>query len=190
MNRQSDSVADLIDRHRPRLLECVGRRLPPALAARLSPEDILQDVYFEVRREYERAGEPLPADREFVCLYQTVRDCLAAAWRSATAQKRDLRQDEAIIDLSSCGFAPIDTATGPGTAVGRADLNRCVHEVLDTLKPEYREILMMHGLDQLTLREVGDVLGISENNAGVRYWRAARAFRNAWRERHPEDSRS
>lgn len=189
MSKQSDRVADLLDRHRQRLLACIVRRITPALAARLSPDDILQDAYCETRREYDRSGQLPDADQEFACLYRTARDCLATAWRSATAQKRDFRQDEAIIDLSSCGFAPIDTATGPGTAAGRADLNRCVHEVLDSLKPEYREILMMHGLDQLSLSEVGDVLGISENNAGVRYWRATKAFRDAWRERFPEEAR-
>jgi RNA polymerase sigma factor (sigma-70 family) len=179
-------LATLFATHRARLLACVERRLQPALRARASADDMLQDAYLSAKRDYDLHGKLPPPGSEFPWLFRTVLDCIADAWRRATAGLRDVRMDQGRIDLSSFGLAPIDTGTGPATASERAEMNGAVHEVMDGLKPEYREVLLLHGLDGLTLRETGELLGITENNAGVRYARAAQAFKQSWQGRFPD----
>jgi RNA polymerase sigma factor (sigma-70 family) len=188
MAETADPIASLLERHRERLLVCVGRRLAPGLRARCSAEDIVQEAWCEARRDHARTGQLPEPGAEFVWIYRKALDCLSAAWRHATAKRRDVRQDDDLIDCSSFGPVPADTATGPVTAARRAELNRAVHEILGGLKPEYREVMLLHGLDQLSLGETATLLGITETNAGVRYWRAVRAFKALWAEHHPDGS--
>jgi RNA polymerase sigma factor (sigma-70 family) len=178
-------IASLLVAHRPRLLACIQRRMQPGLKARLGAEDVLHEAYLAARRDFERNGRLPDVDAEFPWLFRAALDCIAEGWRRATAGRRDVRQDQALIDLSSLGFAPLDTGTGPVTASERIELNVAVHGAMAELKPEQREVLLLHGLDGLTLRETAQLLDITESNAGVRYVRAVQAFRRVWEERHP-----
>jgi RNA polymerase sigma-70 factor (ECF subfamily) len=177
-------VAALLEEHRPRLLACIARRMPPDLGARASPEDLLQDTYQAAVRDYDRflTGPPVAP---FVWLYRQAMDCVHAAWRAATAARRDVRREDWQPDLSSLGLVPVETATGPLSAAQRAEVSRAVHEVLDGLDPKDREVLLLHALDQLTHAEVGQLLGLSTTGAATRYVRALKAFKRGWQARFP-----
>src|SRR5713226_7639927 len=90
MNREDSSfpasvtdmamLGKLFEQHQPKLLAMVQRRLDPALAARISPEDILSDAFLEARRKW-TAFQAQSALSPYAWLYQIVKDSLIEAWR-------------------------------------------------------------------------------------------------------------
>src|SRR5262249_51915503 len=80
------SVADmarlgkLYEEHQPRLLAMIRRRLDPALAARISPEDVLSNAFLKARRKW-AAFNAQSALTPYAWLYRIVRDSLIEAWR-------------------------------------------------------------------------------------------------------------
>jgi hypothetical protein len=56
---------------------------------------------------------------------------------------------------------------------------RCVLDLTELLKPEYREMLHRVELEEASLRETAATLGLTPNNAAVRLRRARRALRTA-----------
>lgn len=61
-------------------------------------------------------------------------------------------------------------------------------EVLITqLKPEYTEILRLFYFEDLSHREIGEILGITEDNSKMRLSRAMKALRKLYFSIHPDD---
>ena len=76
---------------RPKLLAMLRRRIDPALAVRLDPEDVLHDAYLEAQRRWPKfaAGTMTP----YAWLYRIALDCLWEAWDRETRGRRDLRKE-------------------------------------------------------------------------------------------------
>ena len=55
---------------------------------------------------------------------------------------------------------------------------RQIFELLDRVGPEYREVIIMRYVDDLTPKEIADVLGESANSVSVRLNRAIQKLRN------------
>lgn len=53
-----------------------------------------------------------------------------------------------------------------------------VWEALLKLKQQYREVVILHTKEDMTFKEVGDVMGLSESTARVKYHRAVRQLRD------------
>lgn len=55
------ALGQLFEDHRPRLLAMVQRRLDPALAARVTAEDVLSEAFLQARRRWPqfRAGSAM-----------------------------------------------------------------------------------------------------------------------------------
>jgi RNA polymerase sigma-70 factor (ECF subfamily) len=83
------------------------------------------------------------------------------------ADKRDIRKE---FHLGGCGpttggrFAgipgPIDTATPSAIMSKREDLAR-LEEAIDKLRPEYREVILLAKIEELSYSQIGDRLGKS-----------------------------
>src|SRR5437773_10499109 len=80
-------LGQLLEEHRPKLLAVVQRRLDPALARRISPEDILSEAFLQARRRWHSFQEQ-NGMTAYAWLYRTVMDCLIEAWRH---ESRDCR---------------------------------------------------------------------------------------------------
>lgn len=64
---------------------------------------------------------------------------------------------------------------------GKAVLNEAMEELrdkLDRIKPEYRDVLMMRFVDEMTVDEIAVVLGKTTNNIHVLIFRARQALKN------------
>lgn len=66
----------------------------------------------------------------------------------------------------------------PRSAAARAELASHVCEVLDSLKPEYKEIIVMVFFDQLTITQIAKQSGVSRPAASMLLMRAMRKLRN------------
>ena len=166
-------LSELLESNRPRLLAMLQRRIDPALAKRVSPEDILAQAFLQARHRW-AAFCSQPVMTPYAWLYRQVLDCLFEAWRRETRACRDLHRDLPWPDQSSVqlGLSLIAPGTSPSQALARKELVEQVRQALQALKPAHREILWMRHFDQLAFKEIAEVLGITAGTANVRYVRA------------------
>jgi RNA polymerase sigma-70 factor (ECF subfamily) len=189
---QGSSLADLavlgklFEEHRGRLLAMLQRRIDPALAVRIDAEDVLSEAFLEAGRKWRRFMEESTMT-PYAWLYGIARDRLIEAWRRETRDRRDLRVDMPLPVESSAQLVMgvVHPGAGPSTAAARAEEQQQVQTVLGMLKEDDREILWMRQFEQLSYAEAGEVLGITENAATVRYTRALRRLKDLWQQLHP-----
>jgi RNA polymerase sigma-70 factor (ECF subfamily) len=180
------ALGKLLEDYRPRLLAMVQRRLDPALAARLDPEDILSEAFLDAQRKWD-AFKQQTAMTAYAWLYRIVLDRLIEVWRRETRSCRSHQREMPWPERSSVqlGLGLIAGDTSPSEAAAHAELQQCIKQALDLLKPTDREILWMRHHDELSFAEAGHVLGISENTATARYVRALRRLKDLWQQLYP-----
>jgi RNA polymerase sigma-70 factor (ECF subfamily) len=193
--RQWASLADLADlarlmeEHRPRLLAMVRRRLDPRLAVRLDAEAIIAEAFLVAGRRWDAFCRHDGLD-VYSWLYGLVRDCLIEAWRKASRDCRDCRRDLPWPEESSVQLVLgcVQSGDGPGTQVAKEELRQRMQQALDLLKEGDREVLWMRHFDQLSYREIGQVFGIQESAATMRYVRALRRLKDLWHKLYPREA--
>jgi RNA polymerase sigma-70 factor (ECF subfamily) len=183
-------LAQVFEQYRPRLLAMVRRRLDPALAARVDPEDIVGEAFLRAQARWSThdvAGLPT-----YAWLYRNALDCLIEAWRSANAAGRSIQREVRWPESSSVqlGMGLVGSATTPSTALQRKELRERIHWAIGQLKDDDREILAMRHFDELSYKEVGAILNVSEHAATVRYARALARLKQLWQRIEPDDASS
>jgi RNA polymerase sigma-70 factor (ECF subfamily) len=185
------SVADLaalgkmLEDHRSQLLAMIERRLDPALRARIDPEDILNEAFLEARRKwsnFQQQNEVSP----YVWVYGIVRDCLIQVWRRENRSCREPKREMPWPEQSSVqlGLNLISPGASPSSAAARGELQQRVRGVVEMLAEKDREVLAMRHFDELTFREIAQLLGLQEQAATMRYVRALRRLKDLWQKLH------
>jgi RNA polymerase sigma-70 factor, ECF subfamily len=172
------AVRQLILLHRERLRRMIGVHMDTRLTARLDPSDVIQEATIEVARR-------LPE-------YLKQRDCAFYPWlrriawerlvwlhrRHVKAHRRSVEReldgevrlpDESVMQLADLLQA---SQTSPSRHLIREELRQRVRAALRAIEPEDREILVLRHLEQLTMKESAEVLGVTLFAAQSRYRRA------------------
>ena len=138
------------------------RFLEPRVGSREAAEDILQAAFVKglTRAEDLREGESAVA-----WFYRLLRNALIDHYRRGAAEQRRLA-----VHAERASASAEDEAL-------RETVCRCVEELIPLLKPEYAAVLRRAELEGATLQQVGEELGITANNAGVRLHRARAALK-------------
>ena len=79
-------------------------------------------------------------------------------------------------------YWPLDFADWreiPSQALERTELREALDRAVDSLSPKYREVLICRDIQQLSIEETAQVLGISESNVKTRLMRARLQMRDA-----------
>ena len=180
------ATAILMDRHRGRLKKMVAVRLDPRLTARVDPSDIVQDALVDASR---RLGDYAkhPTMGFFLWLrWLTGEKLLNTHRQHLGTQKRDVAQEVSIYrrampEANSISLAQqlLGQITSPTRAVMRAEIQLLVQEVLNSMDPFDREILVLRNYEQLSTSETAEALGIKRSTAGKRYIAALKRLRQA-----------
>jgi RNA polymerase sigma-70 factor (ECF subfamily) len=153
-------VRVLVDHHR-RFLAFLRKRV----RSREVAEDILQDAFV---RGIGKAGSLREGESAVAWFYRLLRNALVDHYRRSGAEARALEK------------AAAEAGPGEPAAVDRELMEAvcdCVGALVDTLKPEYAEILKRVDLEEAGVRDYAVRAGISANNAAVRLHRARQALR-------------
>jgi RNA polymerase sigma-70 factor (ECF subfamily) len=176
------ALGKLFDDHRPQLLALVRQRLDPALLPRLDPEELLTKAFFKAQQrwpDFPRSGlEP------YAWLCRVVLDCLYDEYDHHAAQRRDYRREQGVPDGSSSQFrlGLVSPDTSPSAAFARGELRQRLADTLAQLKPADQDILRKLYIDNLPLGDAARALGISENTARQRHFRALRRLKELWKQ--------
>ena len=174
----TSAVGQLLDRHRVRLRQMVAVRIDPRLAARVDPSDVVQEALAEASQklpEYLR-HRPLPF---YPWLRQIAWETLVDLHtRHVSVQKRSVtREGHNDLDLSENSTMQlidrlVASGTSPSGRMVRKEIRERVREALEQLPTHDREVMILRHLEQLSLKEIAAVLGITEAAAQSRYRRA------------------
>jgi RNA polymerase sigma factor (sigma-70 family) len=152
----------LFVRHHGRLYGFLAR----LTGNRATAEDLVQEVFLRVLRARERYH----GDGSFTAwLFRIARNVAAGEYGTR-------RETMPLDDMVDVGAAESDPIGEMETAEDLARLERALLAVA----PQHREVLLLRGVEDLSHREVGEVLGCTEGAARVRVHRALNALRNVW----------
>jgi RNA polymerase sigma-70 factor (ECF subfamily) len=173
----------LLTRHRDRLRKMIACRLDRRLAARIDPSDVVQEVFAEATRKLDRYlhDRPLP-------FYPWLREL---AWehlatlnrRHVRTQSRSVRREEPDLlllpDESAAELAQrlVVSGTSPSQRLMGEELRQRMQRALTNLPERDREVLVLRHLEQLSVAETAQVLGISPGAVKVRNLRALQRLR-------------
>jgi RNA polymerase sigma-70 factor (ECF subfamily) len=180
-----EARGQVLDRHRVRLRRMVAVRIDPRLAARVDPSDVVQETLTEAHRRLDDylAGRPVPF---YAWLRQLAQDRLADLHRRhVRAARRSVgREAPAVPALSDSSVADLSrrlraSVPGPSEAARRHEQAGLLRTALARLPNTDREVLILRHLEQLTPREIADVLGVSVAVVYTRHLRALERLRRA-----------
>ena len=177
-HEETNPDAPALMEHRARLLSLARRNLNPALARRISPEDVVQETLSAACRktDFMQNRPEIPVYCKLrKLLFQTITDLERKHLQS---RKRDAYREQEIADgkdASSPGadwnlFA--DTVTGPLTQIARQDRYELLRKTMESLPEQDRVILELRHFDGMSNTECAEALHLTQKNASIRYVRA------------------
>lgn len=156
--------------HREHLLSLIYLRMGPDLRKRMDPEDVLQEVAIEAINYWHTLEEEANARAWLVTLAKRklariIRDQVGVAARDPR------RENHIMTDLPVA-----DRRSGPVTRADRKDRLILLEEALEKLKPEHRDVILMARIEKMPAKEIGEVMGRSENAVHLLLGRALKAL--------------
>ena len=164
----------LLARHRAELRQFVELRMDPRMRGRVDASDVVQETQLEVYRRLEDFLDrrPMPF---LVWLRKTAYERLLMARRHhVEAAQRAVGREVPLPDRSSMLLAQrlLPRGSTPSQRLGRRELARRVHQVLEQLPEADREILFMRNFEERSYPEIACILDIEPTAARKRHGRA------------------
>lgn len=165
----------LFAQHRDRLRRAVALRLDRRLAGRIDVSDVLQETYLEATRRLPQylARPAMPFGLWLGWLARE--QVLTAHRRHLLADKRAVSREIPPLPAdASAQFARAlaGPAPSPSQALAADELAERLRLALGQLEDDERDLLLWRHFEQLTNREIAQLLGITEAAANKRYIRA------------------
>jgi RNA polymerase sigma-70 factor, ECF subfamily len=119
-------------------------------------EDAVQETFLKLYRT--GAWEDMMDERAFLA---------RAAWRLAVSKLRKVRHEAPDVDMDMPS-----TEASPEQAAIETDFNARLHRMVDALPEELRQPLALSTVEEMTSREISQVMGIAEGTVRTRLMRA------------------
>ncbi len=174
----------LLERHRERLKRMVRLRMDCRLVRRIDPSDVVQDTLIVASEHFDKYLRERPVAFYPWLRRLAVQRLIDAQRRHLTSRRRSLRNEAGNLpELAPDASSPllewaVDSCSGPLTRVSRDELRRHVRRSIAELAEIDREVLMLRYLEQLSVRDVAQILEISEAAVKGRQLRALERLRN------------
>jgi RNA polymerase sigma-70 factor (ECF subfamily) len=187
---ETDRLLDLLDRgdklalehllacHRDFVKRVVELRMDDAIRARVDPSDVVQETQMMVMNRIDDYLQQRSTSFR-VWLRQETIEKLIEVRRQHVAQKRNVKRDLRLSDVSSRSIAQQLLGASPSRLLQRKELAAQVRDAIESLSEIDREVIMLRHIEGLTNVEVAEVLNI--DTAAVRQ-RCGRAIRRLIRQ--------
>ena len=172
-----DSFAanELMEQHRDRLRRMVNVRMDPRLAPRLDASDVVQEILTYAARHLPEYLHKRPISF-YPWLRQIAWNQLMDLYRHhVLVDKRTVKREvePAVSDASVDLLAGMVVAAGtsPTGFVVRRELRERVRQAINQLPARQREVLIMRHLEQLSIDEIAELLGMPAGTVKSRLFR-------------------
>jgi RNA polymerase sigma-70 factor (ECF subfamily) len=166
----------LFARFHERLLRMVRLRMDRRLKGRMDSEDVLQEAYLDAARRLKDYAAHPPMSFFLWLRYLAAEKLIDAQRHHLGVEKRNASRDVSLYrgpmpEATSAALAAqlLGRLTSPSRAAIRAETQLKVQEVLNTLDPIDREVLVLRHFEHLSNSEVAECLGLSTAAASKRY---------------------
>jgi RNA polymerase sigma-70 factor (ECF subfamily) len=171
---QGDSRAldQLLETHLPWIRERVHRRLGDLLREKAETQDLVQDALMQFLRYGPRFV--ITSDAQFrALLARIVENVLRDKLDFYRARRREIAREQPLPTDTVLSLDPRGhTRETPGESMEHQEREAWVRLALELLDPDERAVLVLREWDDLTFRQIGARLGISEQAAKMRHHRA------------------
>jgi RNA polymerase sigma factor (sigma-70 family) len=136
-------------------------------------EDLLQDTFIEILQTINNLNEPaaFPSWSKQVAYHK----CTAYFKR-----RRDILADENEDGLSIFDTIEEDNAEFiPDEALDKADLKQTIHAMIDELPDEQRSALLLRYFDEISVKEIAEIQGVTEGTVKSRLNYGRKAIKDA-----------
>jgi len=156
----------------PKIIRYVSRMAGPEEA-----EDIAQEVFAKISSSLGgfRGKSKLSTWIYRIATNTTIDRLRSGSYKHSKAQ---IELEETDASETQNGWAGIEQAATDQTLV-RREMSECVIEYINNLPPDYRAIITLSELDDLTNKEIADILEISLENVKIRLHRARAKLKTA-----------
>ncbi len=185
------ALAELFEKHRPRLERMVNLRMDHRLHARLDASDVLQEAYIDLAQELPEYAKqqklPFFLWLRVVAgqrLAQVHRKHLGAAMRNADLEVSLYRKAMPQASTFFLASRLIGKFTSVSQKAMRAEMQVKLQEVLNAMDSNDREVLALRHFEELSNEEIAHVLEITKSTASKRYIRALRRLKETLEQIH------
>ena len=176
----------LMDRYRERLKRMVLLRLDRRLQGRVDASDIVQEALIEAARRLPEFAAAPPMGFFLWLRWLTGEKLINTHQHHLATQKRDAAREVSLYrrpmpEACSVSLAQqlLGQITSPTQAIARAEQQLMLQEVLNSMDPIDREIVVLQHFEELTMSETAKVLGIKRSTASMRYIAALKRLKQA-----------
>ncbi|MDZ4820681.1 MAG: sigma-70 family RNA polymerase sigma factor [Planctomycetota bacterium] len=182
---ERDALVELFDEHRARLRQIVHFRLDPRVSARVDPDDVLQDAFLDASLRLAHYRDETQFS-PFVWLRLIVSQTLIDVHRRHLgAQQRAAGREFNFCNGALSSGVSVSIAahfiahwTSPSQTAMRSELGAKLRNAINNMEPFDREVLALRHFEELTNKEVAELLQIGEKAASIRYVRAIARLKN------------
>jgi RNA polymerase sigma-70 factor (ECF subfamily) len=181
---EQEALAEVFTTCRQRLRHVIDFRLDNRMRSRVDADDVLQEVFLAAsQRLGHYAGSSYTSP--FLWLRAILSQTMVELYRRHIgAQKRNPDQEVRIdaapfpnATSTSLAIQLVGSATSPGERVARDDMMGMMERAIANMEPIDQEVLALRHFEELSNREVAEVLGIEQKAASIRYVRAIRRLK-------------
>ena len=178
-NGDAEALATLFSMSWERLQRMVHFRLDQRLNGRVDPDDILQEAYLAARQRIDSFSAE-KSNSVFVWLRLIVGQTMIDVHRRHIGSKmRDAGQELSMQRFASPMASSVSMSrhllgelTPPSQAAINNEISALLEKVLSEMEPIDQEVLVLRHFEELTNKEVSELLGIQRSTASNRYIRA------------------
>lgn len=138
-------------------------------------EDVVQEIFVKIWKNLPKfEGEISPENRAFkTWVFKIARNASIDYLRKKKAIKfSDLDGENESFESSIEDLEPL-----PDEVFSRKEIKKELEEAMSRIRPDFREIVILHYQEEMTFEEIGSVLGRPMNTVKSQYRRALEAMR-------------
>lgn len=168
------ALEDLLGRHRNWIRRIVELRLDGRLRARVDPSDVVQDIHVEVAKRIEDYLQRNPMPFRLWLRQTAYENLLVLRRKHLDAECRSVDREMVLPQESSILLVQqlLGQDNPPDQNLIEEELLERVHQALNDLSEQDREVLVLRFFEGLDNQEVTHLLNIEPATASKRYGRA------------------
>jgi len=179
----NEAAGTLLEAYRNYLTLLVRLQTDRRLQGKMSPSDLVQETFLEAHRVLEQFRGTSEAE-----LLQWLRRILVfqlsrAVRRYLGTQRRDVRLEQELVEdvdrSSQMVQAIAGSRSNPSRKAARREQAVLLADVLSQLRSDYREVIILRHLEELTFPQIAQRMGRPEDSVKKAWARALAAVRRA-----------
>lgn len=161
-NGDSAALGTLLDRFRGLLRALARRNIPLRINARLDPSDVVQETCLNAYRAFHQFGGQ--HESELVSWLATILDnkITDACRQHLVAGKRSVQRQRSLDDSRAAPPPPVDRRSSPSRHAMKLEDSVELAQALDRLPADQREAIYLKHFGQLTLVQLAEHFGRSQ----------------------------